>query len=474
MAVILTRGRKGEFPGGRRKLADGRSRIGTVPVADGCRNGIRSRPGAKASFILNRLQFRSWWPRICTLQPRRPSRLPRGTLNKHLTPGEIADLLDGRLSLTQRKRAARHLLSGCVPCRWRLASEVPGFFREGKPPDARRWRRERERLARARHLIRSCPQGYDGLSVQQVRAFRGWPLVRALLQASFEERYRDIRKMRWLAYQAKTVAEALRPEEYGERFILGLQARAWAELGNAYRLNDELTEAEEAFGRARALLHQGTGDPFLLAWVAELEASLLDHQRRLAKAGELRHGVHRLYLELGDRHRAGRALVSKGISVHHAGKSGLATALIREGISLLDPARDPQLLAVCQQSLLTVLIDSGELREAGRLILGQGLREAFAADPRSLLKLRWAEGKILAGLGKLRSAERVLLGVRNGFLDLGQDYDAAAVGLELAAVWLRQGKTTKVRELSRNLLKTFEALGIAGEAIKAKRYLQQA
>lgn len=453
-------------------------------------------PGRKHPFILNRLQFRSCWAQDLQLPATQTSvdrdlkemirrrhgtiaeakmSLPdsRRTLTKHLTPGEIADLLDGRLSPAKRQRAARHLLSGCVPCRWRLAVEVPGFFGEGGPPDVHRWRKDRERRARALDLIRNHPGGYDGLSFRQVQALQGWPLVMALLQASYEERYRDIRKMRWLAYHAGKVAEGLRPEVYGERFTRDLQARAWAELGNAYKINDELAEAEEAFGRARALVHPGTGDPFLLAWIGELEASLLNYQRRLAKASELLDGVHRLYLELGDRHLAGRALVSKGISIHYAGKSRPAAALIRDGISLLDPARDPQLLAVCQQCLLDVLIGCGELREAGQMILGHGLREAFAGDPRSLLKLRWVEGKILAGLGKLRSAERALFDVRNGFLELGQEYNAAAVGLKLAAVWLRQGKTSKVRELSRDIFKTFRALGIRHEAVKARRYLQQ-
>ncbi len=406
-------------------------------------------------------------------QAKRPSPIAEEPLTRHITPDEIGDLLDGRLNSTKRKRAARHLLSGCMPCRWRLAVEVPSFFSGGGPPKVRGWRKERKRFSRALDLIRNHPGGYDGLSFQQVQALQGPPLVLALLQAGFEERYRDIRKMRSLAHYATRAAEGLRPEVHGERFVHDLQARAWAELGNAYKVNDEIAEAAEALGRARALLHLGTGDPFLLARVGELEASLLIHLGKLAQAGELLDGLHRLYLKLGDRHAAGRVLVSKGISVHYAGKSRPAASLIREGISLMDPVHDPQLLAVSQQCLLDVLVGCGELREAGRLILGRGLRAAASADPRFLLKLRWVEGKVQAGLGKLQSAERALLDVRNGFQERGEEYDAAAVGLELIAVWFRQGKTAKVRELSRDILKTFLALGMHGDVAKVRSYLRQ-
>ncbi len=413
----------------------------------------------------------------------------------HLSSSDVDDFLAGHLGAAERNRLVRHLLTGCRPCCRLLAAAVPdvsGELPSSNPPaedayDAAfaramgsvggqelRWREERERLERGLSLMRVSSEGYDGLSFEQVQELQGWPLVEALLQESFEARYRNPETMRWLAYNAMTAAEGLRPEEYGQAFVFDMRARAWAELGNAYRVNDELDEAEEALGKASELLRQGTGDLLLLAHIADLEASLRSDQRRLSDACELLDGVYRLYLELNDRHLAGRALVSKGIAVSYGGDFGRSIQLLREGLSLLDPKRDPQLMATSQQMLLSALVENGEFHEAGSLLLESGLRKTFAADPLNLLKLRWVEGKIFAGLGKLPRAEHALTEVRNGFLQMGKEYDAALVGLELASVWLRQEKGREVRQLSQSMLDTFRSLGIHQEAVKAMRFLQEA
>src|SRR5206468_8394675 len=116
----------------------------------------------------------------------------------------------------------------------------------------------------------------------------------------------------------------------------------------------------------------------------------------------------------------------------------------------------------------------GEFKEAGRILLEGGLRCAFAEDPLSLLKLRWVEGKVLAGLGKLGRAERTFEQVREEFLFKEREYNAALVGLELAAVWLRQGKVAEVRELAEETYETLRDLGVPQEAFKAVLFLREA
>jgi hypothetical protein len=143
-------------------------------------------------------------------------------------------------------------------------------------------------------------------------------------------------------------------------------------------------------------------------------------------------------------------------------------------LALIDPERDEQLAAIGRYSLIHALVDCGELRQAGKELLESGLREAFAQDPLNLAKLRWLEGKIHAGLGKLWRAEQVLGEVRASFRERGQEYDAALVGLDLAALWLQQGNNTAVRELAEEILETFAALGVQREALKAIRFLREA
>jgi tetratricopeptide (TPR) repeat protein len=278
-----------------------------------------------------------------------------------------------------------------------------------------------------------------------------------------------------LAESAAGVAKHIKAEKYPwPGFIADLRARAFAELGNAYRLNLRFQDADAAFAQAREFLAAGSGDPALNAQVLDLAASLRSSQRRLDDAIALLEEVHSLYVEAGDSHLAGRALISKGINTHYQGHPREAVDLFERGLRLLDSERDPQLTAISQEVLLHALTDCGEYRQASVLLLQSGLREAFAAEPLNLLKLRWVEGKIHAGLGRPAKAERAFAEVRREFLRLGQVYDAALVGLELAAAWLRQGLPAQVRELAEEMYETFAELGVQPEAARALYFVREA
>jgi tetratricopeptide (TPR) repeat protein len=184
--------------------------------------------------------------------------------------------------------------------------------------------------------------------------------------------------------------------------------------------------------------------------------------------------VHRLYLKVGDDHLAGRALVSQGIYTDYEGNPHLALWLLRQALPLLDSDRDPQLVTSAKENVLELLVRCGEHREAARMLLESGLRQALADQPLSLIKLRGVEGQILVGLGKLDRAEAAFLEARAGLLQHNLGYRAAIAGLDLAAVWLEQGRHEKVEELARDMLATFRRLGIQREAVRALGYLDEA
>lgn len=417
----------------------------------------------------------------------------------HLGKGEIESFLTGRLDRAKRTRLLHHL-SGCSPCRRRLraAAEVllgdePWMAAEPVEEEQynnalarsavfargleKRWRKEKEKLDRALLFLDRAPGGLGDESFpwRQVQALHGWPLCEALLRKSYEARFTDPKRMLSLAESAAGVAKHIKAEKYPwPGFLADLRARAFAELGNAYRVNDRFSEADTAFMRAIGFLEEGSGDPLLQARVLDLFASLRSAQRRLDDAIELLEQVYRLYLEADDRHLAGRALVSKGISTHYQGHPREAVDLFERGLQLFDADRDPQIVAISKEVLLHALTDCGEYRQASALLLQSGLREAFAAEPLNLLKLRWVEGKIHAGLGRPEKAERAFAEVRREFLRLGQIYDASLVGLELAAVWLPQGKAAKVRELAEEMYQTFAELGVQPEAARALYFVREA
>ncbi|HEX2223662.1 MAG TPA: hypothetical protein VHN15_05610 [Thermoanaerobaculia bacterium] len=280
--------------------------------------------------------------------------------------------------------------------------------------------------------------------------------------------------MLWLAHQARMVAEATDTESYPPGAVADLKAQVWAELGNAHRVNEQYQEADFAFGKAHEYLEEGTGDPSLLARVLSLEASLRRDQRRASEAVDLFARVYDLYLQLGERHLAGRALISRGIASRTAGDPFEAVRCLKQGMELLDRQRDPQLSASAAQSLADALTASGDYQGAGELLLESGFRETFAAQPLGLLRLRWVEGQVHAGLGRLQRAEKILREVREEFLEKDLRYEAALVGLDLANVWLRQGKAEPVQGLAEEILAIFESLEIRPEATKARLILKAA
>ncbi len=418
----------------------------------------------------------------------------------HLGKGEIEGFLAGRLETADRRRVVLHLLAGCSLCGrrvktlaapllgeepWTAAAEVAeeryeeaiSRVKTVAPSLLKRWRKETAKLERALALLDQAPGGLGDVRLpwRQVQSLHGWPLCEALLRKSYELRFSDPRRMLDLADSAAGVAEHIRPEKYPwPGFVADLRARAFAELGNAHRVNDRLSEADAAFERAREFLEEGTGDPALQARVLDLLASLRRDQRRLEEAIALLDQVYSLHFESEDPHLAGRALISIGTNMYYLGRGHEAVNLFEKGLGLLHPGRDPELRDSTNLNIIDALAGCGEYRQASRLLLRSGLGEAFAGEPRNLLKLRWVEGKIHAGLGRPARAESVFGEVRKECLQYGQIYDYAMVGLDLAALWLRQGRAAEVRDLAEEMHAIFEDLGIELEAARALRFVREA
>lgn len=412
---------------------------------------------------------------------------------RHVTDEEMARLLSGGLHTEEHQRVLRHLLGSCLACRARLGLYAPSLFEMALPPAipspeeeaaydevidrvfanvsdaAPRWQEERRQIGMAVERLRE-----DMDALKEMDDVPIWPLIEALIQVSQEARFRNPEEMLEPAFLAELASRQLDPELYSPGQVADLRIRALAEYANAYRVNDELVSAEEKFAEAALLYDQRSGDPLVMARVLDLLASLRRTQRRLPEAIDLLDTVHGLYQECGERHLAGRALIKQGINVHYDGRPEDAVKLLRKGIAMLDPERDPQLAVSSQENLLYSLVDSGKLKEARRLLLESGLRQKLAGEPINLLKLRGVEGKISAGLGSLDQAEATFVEVREGFLQRGMEYDAALLGLELMEVWLRQGRSADVREMAEEVLDTFDELKVKLEAQRAVRFLESA
>jgi tetratricopeptide (TPR) repeat protein len=419
----------------------------------------------------------------------------------HVTDQDLRMFIAGELDFESRRRLLAHLLSGCPGCKARTAGLALLLETDEGPPahlprpedsvyteagarflaaaSALGERIRRENAARERFLALVRPLHLPYEEILDRIETSGMPTracVEALLALSFEERARDPWRMLQLAQAARLAASSLPlagdAADYSPSETADLETRVWVELANAYRRNDDFPKAEGALARAEGARVAGSGDLLLSARLLDVEASLRTDQRRYDEAHRLLDLAIELYEEIGERHLAGRALMSQGIGLHYDGEAREAVARLRRSLSMLD-GRDAQLLASARKALLDAMAANGEYAEAAALLLQSGLREAFADEPVSCLKVRWLEGRIFAGLGKLERAAAALMEARESFLEHGLDYEGALAGLECIGVLLQQGRLVEVEELATEALEIFEMLEIQPEAVRAVSYLQK-
>jgi tetratricopeptide (TPR) repeat protein len=393
-----------------------------------------------------------------------------------------AFLRGGRRAKVSRRLVVRHLLAGCGECGSRVfhsTAEEDAVYdacidraRQAVRSEEELWREEREKRDQYLALVRS--KGWDRLTREERDALPGgWAGVEVLLAVCFEVRYRDPRQMLRLARQAQSAAEKLDPTLYAGRRLADLKARALAELGNALRVNEQFDKVRGVLDRARLLLkEQGTGDRLIQAYIDQVEGSFWKDQRYLRDAEDLFASAYRKYLQIGERHLAGRVLVSRGIGRRMDGLPEDAVLHLRKALSLLDPERDPQLIETTQHNLLDALADAGEYREASELLLRSGLRQKFADDPLNLLRLRWVEAKILAGNGRFEAAEKALSDVRASFRVRRLELVATIAGLDLAKVLFQQGRMEPFYRLVREMHVAAEAHKLPESVSKALATLE--
>ncbi len=320
----------------------------------------------------------------------------------------------------------------------------------------------------------SGERSWNDLSTPEIASLRGLPRVRALLEAGRSLRHHDPQATLRFAKLARYAADRLSLKDFGAQAVADVRSLAWAELGNAYRICDDLPRANRAMNRAVHWSRRGSRSDLLLARIADLLASLLGAQRRFPEASQLLLLVYRTHEENGRPHLAGRALFSAGSMAGRAGLQGAALLLMRRGLDLLDHERDPMLVAQLLLAMLISLTELGRFRSARRLLWRCRHLLIESGNELHLVRVRWLEGKIYAGLSDFSKAEQAFQETRSGFAKHEQVYPAAMAGLDLAALWAQQGRLDEIQALAQEMIATFRALRIAREAIVTLLILQRA
>jgi hypothetical protein len=413
----------------------------------------------------------------------------------HPTAVELEGLVVGGLSAGQRRSVISHLVRGCPRCGSIVTQYLPMLVgkaaRTAPPPPAEatydgalnRAVAAIRTVGMARLLVNPAepktPEIVDLLAARGVAgledvpsSLQGIPLYEALLERSWTLRYDAPGPAVELARCAARLADGFSTGEHDSRKLADLRCRAAIELGNAYRVADELDLADTSLLGATELFHQGTGDDLLEARLFDVQASLYAARRRFDLACTSLDIVADVYRRHGDEHLAGRALISKGVYTGYKGAPEEAVRLIGEGLSSLDPGRDPGLVLSSLQTKAWLLVDCGRFLEARSALFD--LAGCDLGGRVNELKVRWLEGHIAAGLQELDHAESALRQVKEGFEELGLGYKAALAGLELGAVWLRQDRLEAAAEMALECSDVFLAMGIQRELVASILVLRKA
>jgi tetratricopeptide (TPR) repeat protein len=297
--------------------------------------------------------------------------------------------------------------------------------------------------------------------------FHALKLCDLILSWSRESWFRDPARAVEQAKLAVEIAARLDTDYYGEGLVEDERALAWAYLGNAYRITSDLRSAEEALLRAGEHHKRGDGDAFTGAQILSFMASLRTSQARFGEAAELLDHAIAVYREARDRHLEGKALIQKGIAAGLDGRPKEAIRQIRRGLLRVNAIDEPQLLVSAQHNLIWFLNESGQHVEASGALEKTRRLYLILGEQTHLIRLRWLEGRIARDLGRLDQAEAALREARDGFIERGIGFDAARVSLDLATVYLQQGRTADLKQLALEMVPIFESRDVHQEALAA-------
>lgn len=423
-------------------------------------------------------------------------------IDRHPDRERLERFMKGRLPGESSKDIVLHLLSGCESCR-RIARESFPCVDDERTSSAsmpEEWRTSstsrysqvfeqvlpeiceaEDALESDRSLapqllaeLERHPHERRLLLIRNSRRFRSWSLCESLIERTFEMGLEDPGAAIDLGQLAIAVVDLLDPEDFKVELLQDLKGRAHAYLGNALRVSGELLEANNHFGIADQCLDRGTGDQLERARNLELKANLVAENRKYAEALSLLDEAIRIYRAAKEYHRLGRTLIIKG---HHLGEKGDiagAVAALMQGIRHIEIPREPRLELVAKHNLVRHLYQVGRYHQATALLPETRELHRAMGSEMDRVRFKWLEGLIVRDSGDLEGAETILEDVRNFFLEKEIAHDSALVSLDIAAIYLRQRRTTELKQLANQMLRVFHALRINREAIAALVLFQKA
>jgi tetratricopeptide (TPR) repeat protein/transcriptional regulator with XRE-family HTH domain len=345
-----------------------------------------------------------------------------------------------------------------------LGREATGSFRRLLAEERRELihRHAHRRAAVRWRRFQGRPPGEQAWLVAGTRSHQEWAFCVKLCEESARAAAGDATRALDLAELALTAAERAAGDEAWRSRLKGY---AWLFLANARRVKGDLPGSDLAFDTSKVLWEAGADLEGRLdvSRRYSLEASLRIKQDRFTEAACLLDKAARL----AHPSAVGPLLIQKANLQEDLGDYATALATLYEARGCLHADQDPQNWLVLHFNLAVNLWHL-ERFEAARALLPQlrALAAELGAGLR-LVRVLWLEGRIAAGLGEREMAVRVLEQVRQALGARQIAYDAALVTLELAVLYLEEGRTAEVQRVARELAWVFARQGIEQETKNA-------
>jgi transcriptional regulator with XRE-family HTH domain len=329
----------------------------------------------------------------------------------------------------------------------------------------------RAEAATSWETLRELPPRRRRLAVETERRYWSWALAERLCEESVRAAAHRASEAVELSRLGLRAAELAPETEPWRSRLLGW---VWAFVANARRVQGDLPGAEEGFQRSDRLLEAGgAAGPALLDGTRplDLKATLRRYQGRFDEALVL---LEKALKANNSPEARGRILIYKANTLKLIGNLQQALIELQKAELLLKDSKDPRITLVVKHSLAHNLWQLGRYKEAKALLADARRKAAETGNELDLVRVLWVEGGVAAGLGQRAQAFTALEQVRKYFNAQRIGYDAALVSLELAVLYLEDGRTGEVKKLSEEMFWIFKAQGVHQEALAALRLFYEA
>lgn len=371
-----------------------------------------------------------------------------------------------------------HLLE-CPRCArqgWGLLTPRPVRRRPGEPRPP-----EPEPEAYERAFARMAEQVQSATALVEEGRRQAEPLVAELLALPREERLARLEadprfrtffvawklvELSWQAEEAAeaeslgrlaaSIAEGLKGTGPSEGVEEGLAIGAWCSVGEACRRLGALDAAEEAFLRAIPHLEKSI-DPAESAELCRWLARLRRDQRRFDEAMALQERSAALFSAAGQVRDQAMALTDLAAAHLDQDDVDMAVAAFDRVLTLGPAAVDPGLGLGVGWGIAGCLAALNDPLQARRILASVAERPARRRTAVDRAILARTEGLIAAFSRQEHQAEVLLREAWNAFHRTGARGYAILTGLDLAALYMRQGRASNLRALGGEIRIAFQS-----------------